>query len=170
MLVLSHRSANYANQPAEANFAPKPSTGDEKCPNKCENVSQTGLCKHLRDSPVIPARHPIIQTRFTKSRGEGRTAWWGSTGGGWNSSDPHRKSSSWTCGQSASSVFWTETLLLLLTPLWHPPSSCRSLRQSHWWPCSGSHTLCPPPLEERKRAGVREVQTVCAVWEAACPI
>lgn len=82
MLVLSHRSANYANKPAEANFAPKPLTGDDKCPNKCENVSQTGLCKHLRDSPVIPARHPIIQTRFTKSRGEGRTAWWGSTGEG----------------------------------------------------------------------------------------
>lgn len=81
MLVLSHRSANYANTPAEANFATNPLTGDDKCPNKWQNVSQTGLCKHFRGSPVIPARHAIIQSCFTKSRGEGRTTWWGSAGG-----------------------------------------------------------------------------------------
>lgn len=82
---------------------------------------------------------------------------------------PHRMSSSWTCGQSGSSVIWTETLRLL-TLLCRLPSPCHPPRQSHWWPCSGSPTLCPPPLLERKTARKRAAQTVCVVWEAACPI
>lgn len=160
MLVLSHRSANDANKPTD------PMTRNDKCPNKLENVSRTGLWKHLSGSPLTPVRHPIFHSTITKSRKEGRTTWWGSLGGLKLIRPPQNVIQAFPLDNQTLRCFSKKPSSSQLSGIYHYPVTL-------WGKVIGDlaveDTPLPPPRWESKKDGVRKVHTVCAVWVAAYP-